>query len=108
LKPLFPYRERRFSVEQVRSTNKKFFGAAVFQKCWQGVGEQPIFAKQIKLHNERKQKSKRESQRIAASQVRAKCYNSKLYMRAETTARQGTFRQMDSSSENCSCDFMQK
>ena len=28
-------------------------------------------------------------------------------MRAETTARQGTFRQMDSSSENCSCDFMQ-
>ncbi|MED9878857.1 MAG: hypothetical protein ACLT3I_00040 [Ruminococcus sp.] len=71
MKPLFPYRERRFSVEQVRSTNKKFFGAAVFQKCWQGVGEQPIFAKQIKLHNERKQKSKRESQRIATSQVQA-------------------------------------
>ncbi|MFR3985716.1 MAG: hypothetical protein ACLTYZ_08690, partial [Ruminococcus sp.] len=56
---------------QVRSTNKKFFGAAVFQKCWQGVGEQPTFAKQIKLHNERKQKSKRESQRIATSQVQA-------------------------------------
>ena len=50
---------------------KKFFGAAVFQKCCRGVGEQPTFAKQIKLHNERKQKSKRESQRIAASQVQA-------------------------------------
>ena len=44
---------------QVRSTNKKFFGAAVFQKCCRGVGEQPTFAKQIKLHNEEKQKSKR-------------------------------------------------
>jgi len=61
LKPLFPYRERRFSVEQVRSTNKKFFGAAVFQKCCRGVGEQPTFAEQMKLHNEEKQKSKRES-----------------------------------------------
>ena len=29
-------------------TNKKFFGAAVFQKCCRGVGEQPTFAKQIK------------------------------------------------------------
>ena len=27
--------------------NKKFFGAAVFQKCCRGVGEQPTFAKQI-------------------------------------------------------------
>ena len=26
---------------------KKFFGAAVFQKCCRGVGEQPTFAKQI-------------------------------------------------------------
>ena len=28
--------------------NKKFFGAAVFQKCCRGVGEQPTFAEQIK------------------------------------------------------------
>ena len=28
---------------------KKFFGAAVFQKCCQGVGEQLTFAKQIIL-----------------------------------------------------------
>jgi len=28
---------------------KKFFGAAVFQKCCRGVGEQPTFAKQIRL-----------------------------------------------------------
>ena len=41
---------------------KKFFGAAVFQKCCRGVGEQPTFAKQIKLHDEKKQKSKRESE----------------------------------------------
>ena len=30
---------------------KKFFGAAVFQKCCRGVGEQPTFAKQIRLCN---------------------------------------------------------
>ena len=41
---------------------EKFFGAAVFQKCCRGVGEQPTFAKQIKLHDEKKQKSKRESE----------------------------------------------
>ena len=29
--------------------NKKFFGAAVFQKCCRGVDEQPTFAKQIRL-----------------------------------------------------------
>ena len=29
---------------------KKFFGAAVFQKCCRGVGEQPTFAEQIKLN----------------------------------------------------------
>jgi len=29
--------------------NKKFFGAAVFQKCCRGVGEQPTFAKQTRL-----------------------------------------------------------
>ena len=28
--------------------NKKFFGAAVFQKCCRGVGEQPTFAEQIR------------------------------------------------------------
>ena len=44
--------------------NKKFFGAAVFQKCCRGVGEQPTFAKQItELHNETQQKSKRESEK---------------------------------------------
>ena len=32
--------------------NKKFFDPAIFQKCWRGVGEQPTFAKQIKLSNE--------------------------------------------------------
>jgi len=61
LKPLFPYRERRFSVEQVRSTNKKFFDAAVFQKCCRGVGEQPTFAEQMKLHKNLQVKSRRES-----------------------------------------------
>ena len=30
---------------------KKFFGAAVFQKCCRGVGEQPTFAKQIRFCN---------------------------------------------------------
>ena len=42
--------------------NKKFFDPAIFQKCWRGVGEQPTFAEQIKLHNEMKQKSKNESE----------------------------------------------
>ena len=44
--------------------NEKFFGAAVFLKCCRGVGEQPTFAKQMKLHNEMKQKSKRESEEL--------------------------------------------
>ena len=30
---------------------EKFFGAAVFQKCCRGVGEQPTFAKQMKFCN---------------------------------------------------------
>ena len=30
-----------------RRRTKKFFGAAVFQKCCRGVGEQPTFAEQI-------------------------------------------------------------
>ena len=38
-----------------------FFGAAVFQKCCRGVGEQPTFAEQMKLHKNPQQKSKRES-----------------------------------------------
>ena len=39
LTPLFSRRRR----------TKKFFGAAIFQKCCRGVGEQPTVAKQIKL-----------------------------------------------------------
>ena len=35
---------------------KKFFGAAIFLKCCRGVGEQPTFAEQMKLHNESKTK----------------------------------------------------
>ena len=49
-------------VSNEPQANKKFFGAAVFQKCCRGVGEQPTFAKQMKLHDEKKQKSKRESE----------------------------------------------
>ena len=44
---------------------KNFFGAALLQKCCRGVGEQPTFAKQMKLYNEMEQKSRREPQRIA-------------------------------------------
>ena len=36
-------------VSNEPQANKKFFGAAVFQKCCRGVGEQPTFAEQIKL-----------------------------------------------------------
>ena len=46
----------------MRSTNKKFFGAAVFQKCCRGVGEQPTFAEQMKLYNQKEQKSKSKSE----------------------------------------------
>ena len=52
-------------VNHEPQANRKFFGAAVFQKCCRGVGEQPTFAKQIKLYSEMKQKSRREPQRIA-------------------------------------------
>ena len=51
-------------VSNEPQANKKFFGAAVFQKCCRGVGEQPTFSKQIELHNEMKQKSKRKSQEL--------------------------------------------
>ena len=46
----------------MRSTTKKFFGAAVFQKCCRGVGEQPTFAEQMKLYDEKEQKSKSKSE----------------------------------------------
>ena len=51
----------RWVVRIEPQATKKFFGAAVFQKCCRDVGEQPTFARQMKLHNEEKQKSKRES-----------------------------------------------
>ena len=41
-----------WAVNYEPQATKKFFGAAVFQKCCRGVGEQPTFAKQIKLSNE--------------------------------------------------------
>ena len=50
-------------VSNKPQATKKFFGAAVFQKCCRGVGEQPTFAEQItEPNNETKQKSKRESE----------------------------------------------
>ena len=39
------------AVRYEPQANKKFFGAAVFQKCCRGVGEQPTFAKQIEFCN---------------------------------------------------------
>ena len=44
---------------------EKFFDPTIFQKCCRGVGEQPTFAEQMKLHNETQPKSRREPQRIA-------------------------------------------
>ena len=44
--------QSRWVVRIEPQATKKFFGAAVFQKCCRGVGEQPTFAKQIELHNE--------------------------------------------------------
>jgi len=38
-----------WAINYEPQATKKFFGAAVFQKCCRGVGEQPTFAKQIKL-----------------------------------------------------------
>jgi len=38
---------RDFVSNYEPQANKKFFGAAVFQKCCRGVGEQPTFAEQI-------------------------------------------------------------
>ena len=39
--------QNRMTASNEPQANKKFFGAAVFQKCYRGVGEQPTFAKQI-------------------------------------------------------------
>ena len=52
-----------FKNNTLPQANKKFFGAAVFQKCCRGVGEQPTFAEQIETAQyEMQQKSKRESE----------------------------------------------
>jgi hypothetical protein len=56
VEPPFAGRERPFSLEASfpniePQATKKFFGAAVFQKCCRGVGEQPTFAKQIGFCN---------------------------------------------------------
>ena len=56
---------RRSVSNHKPQATKKFFGAAILQKCCRGVGEQPTFAKQMKLYNEMKRKSRREPQRIA-------------------------------------------
>ena len=48
--------------EPSRRQNKKFFDPTIFQKCWRGVGEQPTFAKQMKLYRNLQVKSKRESE----------------------------------------------
>ena len=58
--PALPNCTQVVSLRQAAG-NQKFFGAAVFQKCCRGVGEQPTFAKQIKLHKNPQVKSKRES-----------------------------------------------
>ena len=68
--PALPNRIQMVSLRitipnQKPQANKKFFDPAVFQKCCWGMGEQPTFAKQIKLYNQMQQKSKRESKRIA-------------------------------------------
>ena len=39
--------QNRMTASNEPQANKKFFGAAVFQKCCRGMGEQPTFAKQI-------------------------------------------------------------
>ena len=41
--------QNRITASNKPQANKKFFGAAVFQKCCRGVGEQPTFAKQIQF-----------------------------------------------------------
>jgi len=41
------FSKNRGFINYKPQANKKFFGAAVFQKCCRGVGEQPTFAEQI-------------------------------------------------------------
>ena len=53
--------QNRMTASNEPQANKKFFGAAVFQKCCRGVGEQPTFAEQIKLAQSMQQKSKSKS-----------------------------------------------
>ena len=60
---------------------EKFFGAAVFQKCCRGVGEQPTFAKQItELNDEIEQKSKRKSEKSQLP-LKSKCCNERYGFR---------------------------
>ena len=59
--PALPNRTQVVSLKRAAG-NQKFFNPAIFQKCWRGVGEQPTFAEQMKLYNEIKQKSRRESE----------------------------------------------
>ena len=42
--------------------NQKFFGAAVFQKCCRGVGEQPTLRSKLNCTMKLQQKSKRKSE----------------------------------------------
>ena len=54
--------QNRMTASNEPQANKKFFGAAVFQKCCRGVGEQPTFAKQMKPYNEIKQTFRKQSE----------------------------------------------
>ena len=56
---------RRSVFNHKPQANKKFFDPTIFQKCWRGVGEQPTFAKQIKLTNETITKIYEQIERIA-------------------------------------------
>ena len=62
------FSKRSFQKNEPQAT-KKLFGAAILQKCCRGVGEQPTFAKQMKLYNEMKRKSRREPQIAIALKI---------------------------------------
>ena len=62
--PALPNCTQVVSLRQAAG-NQKFFGAAVFQKCCRGVGEQPTFAEQIELHNATATKIYEKIERIA-------------------------------------------
>ena len=53
---------KRIVFNHEPQATKKFFGAAILQKCCRGVGEQPTFAEQMKLYNQKEQKSKSKSE----------------------------------------------